>query len=255
MNRKKVLFIAKWYPDKHDNMLGLFIQKHAMAVQLYHHVTVIYITADKTLPPGKIQIDEQTHSGIHEIRIYFGKKTNELLNAFEYGWCYWKALQIAFKKSGSFDIVHVHVLSRTALPAIWLKATKGIPYIITEHWSRYLPVNLSNGSYSGNLRKWFTGVAVRLSSGVTTVTLNLSEAMKNLGLKSTYYITPNIADINDFFPLQNPSNNPTRKFVHVSCFDEGAKNINGIINAIEVLSKERNDFQLEIIGDGKILKL
>lgn len=232
-------------------MLGLFVQKHARAVHIYNDVTVIYVTADSNIKPGDKIIDEQNHFGIKEIRIYFGKRKNEFLNAIEYARYYLKSVRIAFKHSGEFNMVHVHVLSRTALPALCLKFTRGIPYIITEHWSRYLPVNLSNGSYSGTLRKWFTRFAVKQSSGITTVTKNLASAMQNLGLKNKYYITPNIADIHDFHPQKNKVNTPIKKLVHVSCFDEPAKNIKGIINVIEKLSKVRADFILEIIGDGR----
>jgi glycosyltransferase involved in cell wall biosynthesis len=74
--------------------------------------------------------------------------------------------------------------------------------------------------------------------------------MQDLGLVGQYYITPNIADINDFKPAINNYRNP-KKLVHVSCFDEPAKNIKGIIDVIAELTKERIDFNLEIIGDGK----
>lgn len=251
MNRKKILFIARWYPDKNDNMLGLFVQKHARAVDLLNDVTVIYVTADTTLQPGTSQIVEENHLGIHEIRIYFGKKDSEIGNAFEYLKYYRRAVKLAYQHAGHFDITHVHILSRTALPAMWLKFTKQVPYIITEHWSRYLPVNLPKGSYSGRLRRFFTKMAVKYSSGVTTVTQNLAEAMQKLGLKNEYYITPNIADTNDFYPVEKASAPSIKKLIHVSCFDEPAKNIKGIINVVKKLSEERSDFTMEIIGDGK----
>lgn len=255
MNRKKILFIARWYPDKNDNMLGLFVQKHARAVDIFNDVTVIYVTADTTLQPGTSQIVEENHLGIHEIRIYFGKKKSEIGNALEYLKQYQNAVKLAYQHAGHFDITHVHILSRTAFPAMWLKFTKKVPYIITEHWSRYLPVNLPKGSYSGRLRKFFTKIAVKYSSGVTTVTKNLAEALQNLGLKNKYYITPNIADIHDFYPVENAKNSSIKKLIHVSCFDEPAKNIKGIINVVKNLTEERSGFSMEIIGDGKDFSL
>lgn len=251
MNRKKILFIARWYPDKNDNMLGLFVQKHARAVDLLNDVTVIYVTADTNLQSGTSQIIEENHLGIHEIRIYFGKKKSEMGNAIQYLKWYRHAVKLAYQHAIRFDLVHVHILSRTAIPAMWLKFTKHIPYIITEHWSRYLPVNLPKGSYGGRLRRLFTKMAVKYSSGVTTVTKNLAEAMQNLGLRNEYYITPNIADIHDFYPAEKSSASSIKKLIHVSCFDEPAKNIKGIINVVKKLSEERSDFTMEIIGDGK----
>ncbi len=232
-------------------MLGLFVQKHARAVQLLHDVTLIYVTADSTLKKGELIIDEQNHFGIHEIRIYFGKYKTEIRNAIEYIIKYFTALKLAKKHSGKFDLTHVHILSRTAFLAMWLKITEGIPFVITEHWSRYLPVNIPKGSYSGWLRNLFTKVAVNMASSVTTVTANLADAMQNLGLKNKYYITPNIADMGDFYPLENKKNESIKKLVHVSCFDEPAKNVKGIIDVVNQLATKRNDFIIEIVGDGK----
>lgn len=251
IDRKKILFIARWYPDRHDPMLGLFVQKHAQAVQALHNVTVLYVTADSTLTPGDIINDEQMFDGIREYRIYFGKHKNELNNAIAYAKCYLNGLAWVEKHSGAPDLVHVHVLSRTAFPALWLKITRGIPYLITEHWSRYLPVNITQGAYSGFLRKLFTRFAVSRAECVTTVTKNLASAMLHAGLKNNYYITPNVANTSEFRPAEQETSNRLKKLVHVSCFDEPAKNIKGIINAVQKMALSRSDFYLEIIGDGK----
>lgn len=249
-NRKKILFIARWYPDRHDPMLGLFVKKHALAVQQLHDVTVLYVTADPALKPGKIEISEAITEGIHEWRIYFGKHRYEWQNAFCYMMAYFRGLELITRQYGKPDWSHVHVLSRAAMPALWLKYTSGIPYIITEHWSRYLPENVAKGAYAGWLRRFFTRLAVTSSNGVTTVTRNLAEAMQHLGLKNNYHIIPNVADTNLFHPqLKNAGK--VKKLIHVSCFDEPAKNIRGMIRVVKRLSEQRDDFVFDIIGDGR----
>jgi glycosyltransferase involved in cell wall biosynthesis len=231
-------------------MLGLFIQKHALAVSRRHKVSVLYVTSDVTIPAGKIETKKDEYNNINEVRIYFGKYKFPLLNLIQYAKCYLRGIKLLKTLTGQPDLVHVHVLSRTAFPALWLKLFQGIPYIITEHWSRYLPVNLKNGSYRGFFRKLFTRIAVSNAECVTTVTENLASAMQHAGLKNKYIITPNIADVNSFFP-ESKSPPIIQKLIHVSCFDEPAKNISGIINVIEKLASVRSDFTIEIIGDGK----
>ena len=67
---------------------------------------------------------------------------------------------VAYKvKNGQPDMCHVHVLSRTAVLALYLKTLHQIPYLITEHWSRYFPQNVKKGSYKGFFRKIFTKIA------------------------------------------------------------------------------------------------
>lgn len=243
--RKKILFIARWYPDRHDPMPGLFVRRHAEAVNLFADVTVLYVVADKTLTPGKVIRDEVLHGGIREVRIYFGKSSFGVLNALRYLEHYLKGVESLDQP----DVVHVHVLSRTALPALWLKWRHNIPYVVTEHWSRYLPVNVAKGAYKGLLRKWFTRLAVKHARCITTVTQNLANAMQQLGLHNKYEITPNVADCALFHPIEKqPLEEPD--FIHVSCFDEPAKNIKGIIDAFQQYVRLGLKGRLTIIGDG-----
>jgi glycosyltransferase involved in cell wall biosynthesis len=247
LKRKNILFIARWYPDRYDSMLGLFVRKHAVAVQAFHDVSAVYVAADASMPSGKREIHTNTFLGVTEVRIYFGKSRFAPINA----WRYLNAYLEGIKHCNPPDLVHVHVLTRSALPAFWLKITRGIPYVITEHWSRYLPANVSKGAFSGFLRRLITRIVVRHAGSVTTVTQNLADAMQGLGLKNTYHITPNVVDVAQFYPQTDLRTGDFKTLVHVSCFDEPAKNIKGIINATVALAAIRQDFNLMVVGDGK----
>ena len=235
-------------------MLGLFVQKHAEATVPFCNISVLYVCADLHLKNKIYDPDFIVESNVPTLRFYF-KKSNlflfgKFVNACRYWRSYIKGYNFLKNKSGKPDLVHVHVLTRFGIFALYLKLFKNIPYIITEHWSRYLPYNLKRGTYKGFLRRWLTKVVVSNAKAVTTVTENLRDAMLQLGLKNKYYIIPNVVDIHKFIPFENKKNHAVKRIVHVSCFDEKAKNIKGIVNVIERLSKKRNDFILEIIGDG-----
>ncbi|MFM7078402.1 MAG: glycosyltransferase, partial [Bacteroidota bacterium] len=250
-DRPHILFISRWYPDRHDPMPGLFVRRHAEAVSRFADVTVLYVTPDATIPEGSRETVISESDGIKEVRVYFGKSNSSLWNGMQMVKCYLKAL----KEINNPDLTHIHVLSRTAIPAIWLKWTKGVPYVITEHWSRYLPENVSKGSFRGWLRRWFTRWVVQNAKGVSTVTKNLAKAMQELGLRNPHYvITPNVADTETFKPSPNTREGSTVRFVHVSCFDEPAKNIRGIIDAFVVLASSHPDVSLSVVGDGPDFK-
>ena len=244
-SRKKVLFVSRWYPDRHDPMPGLFVRRHAEAVNLFADVTVLYVTADAALRSGQVFREESMRGGIRELRIYFGKSSIGLINA----WRYLKHYLQAARSLENPDLVHVHVLSRTAIPALWLNYKNNTPYVITEHWSRYLPLNVSKGAYRGWIRKCFTALAVRNAECVTTVTQNLANAMQALGLKNKYVVTPNVADCELFHPEEKTIQKDF-DFIHVSCFDEPAKNIKGIVDAFEQYVQLGLNGNLTIIGDG-----
>jgi glycosyltransferase involved in cell wall biosynthesis len=141
----------------------------------------------------------------------------------------------------------VHILTRLALPALWCKFFYGIPYIITEHWSRYLPLR---NEFNGKLRKWLTKVAVKHAAMLTTVTENLHEAMLSHGLYNrNTVILPNVVDM-DRFKINPQKLNRKIRMVHVSCFEDRSKNITGIINVMARMKLITADFECVMIGDG-----
>ena len=246
----KVLFISQWYPHRYDKMFGLFVQKHAEAALLYSDVKVLYVHPDPFIK--KLELVETVKDGLTEIIVYYPAKSNNLvqkvskliwwLNAYKLGFKHLK--QIGFKP----DLIHANVLTRTGVIALYQKIFYKTPYVITEHWSRYLP---TRNSYNGFFRKIITPVVVKNASAIFPVSEILKEAMLSLKLNNTNYkIVENVVD-NTFFEKTTSIIQRKRRILHISCFDEQAKNIKGIVRAIKELSQKRQDFELFLIGDGK----
>jgi glycosyltransferase involved in cell wall biosynthesis len=250
----KSLFLAAWYPNRYDAMLGLFVKKHAQAVALYCNVCVLYFHPDINI--SKTEIVRSKSDNISEIIIYFPDNKTGALKRFSKLINYLIAVitgfSIYFKEFGKPDIIHVNILTRTGIPALFLKYFQKIPYLITEHWTRYLP---ENNSFNGFLRKKITQLIVKNASFVMPVSNQLKIAMQNHGIHSNgYRIVNNVVD--SFFYELNDKN-PTgkiRKILLVSCFLEQAKNVKGLLRSIKSLSHKRTDFQLTIVGDGPDFK-
>ena len=234
--RKHIVFLARWYPHRYDPMLGLFVQRHAEAASLYNDISVIYVHPDDVN-----QIVDETINNVRTIRAYFKKSKSKIISLFRY----FRANKLALKRLPKPDIIHVHVLTRLGLIALWQKIVHGTPYIITEHWSRYLPGN----DFSGFLRKKLTKIVVKHASAVTTVTDILAKAMQAHGLSNNnYVVVPNVVDINRLKPAEH--HNEVPKIVHVSCFENKSKNITGLIDALSILETKNIDYQFVFIGDG-----
>lgn len=239
----KVVFLARWYPHKYDPMFGLFVQRHAEAAALHDEVTVVYVHPDEQAK-DKYDIERTTENGVDTIRIYY-KKRGKLRSA----WRYYRACLKGLQLTGKPDLIHVHVLTRMGLVAFRQKRLHGTPYIITEHWSRYLPGN----DFSGWLRKKLTRKVVRNAKAVTTVSEILAQAMQNHGLNHpNYQILPNVVDVNLFKPI--PHHNEVPKIVHVSCFEDQSKNISGLLEALKVMKDKGDSFQAVLIGEGMDLE-
>ena len=238
--RKHIVFLARWYPHRYDPMLGLFVQRHAEAAAQYDDISVIYVHADDQIQQ-KFDIVDETVNNVRTIRVYYRKSWSKIISLFRF----FKANNKALKLLPKPDIIHVHILTRLGLVALRQKRLHGTPYIITEHWSRYLPGN----DFNGLLRKKLTKTVVKHASAVTTVTDILAKAMQSHGLRNeNYSIVPNVVDINAFKP--QPHHNEVLKIIHVSCFENKSKNITGLIDALQILEERDIKFQFTFIGDG-----
>lgn len=210
----KVLFLTPWYPSKKDEMSGLFVYKHAGAVR---------------------------SQGI-EVRVIFSQGWHDT-------WRQWRALR---REGWMPDVVQLNVIQKQGLLALWLKRHYGIPYIIVEHWSGYLP---ENGQYAKLpvLKRRFMQRVCRQAEGVWTVSAALQKAMRERGLRAKRWgQIDNVVD--DFFwkslPQPLPKGMGLKTLLHVSCFDERAKNIKGLLNAVKMLADKRQDFELVLVGTG-----
>lgn len=233
-------------------MPGLFVQYHAELVASFASSSVLYVHPDVTL---KKRFETVSHlSGdVFTVEIYY--RTNprmpgiirKPLSVLRYLRAMIKGYRLIRKERGEVDLVHVHVLTRNGFFAYVLKKVYGIPYVITEHWSRYLP---HRNEFTGRFRRWITRRVVASASAVTTVTGNLKNAMNAHGLNNAdYRILPNVVDT-DLFSIPASRHAGKTRFIHVSCFEDRSKNISGMLEVLKSVAEERNDFECVLIGEG-----
>ena len=249
MKKTKVLFLSAWYPHRYDAMEGLFVQKHAWAASRYTDVCVLFLLADKNITDYEIVTNK--NQGVLETIVYYPKRVGLLRKIVTYFRAFQKGYTHVLSNWGKPKVTHAHILTRTGFLAYLLKKKYGIPYIITEQWSRYLP---EKRTYTGFLRKYLTRLVVRNAEYLLPVSQTLADAMQCVGLQAKRTIcVGNVVD--DFFYVpQEKQPRTKRRILHVSCFDESAKNIRGILRAVQRLSDERFDFELIIIGTGPDFK-
>ena len=222
MNCKlKILFLTPWYPSEKDAMLGLFVQKHVEAVRA---------------------------QGC-EVRVIFSQTWRDT-------WRQWRALR---REGWMPDIVQLNVIQKQGLLALWLKKRYGIPYVIIEHWSGYLP---ENGQYMRQpaVKRRFAERVAEQASAILPISNALAKAMQDCGIRNRkWQKVYNVVD--DFFfegvesrkskvESQKSKVESRKTFLHVSCFDEKAKNVKGLLRAAKMLSEKRQDWQLVLVGTG-----
>lgn len=217
----KVLYLTPWYPSPRDAMEGLFVQKHVEAVRA---------------------------QGI-DVRVIYSQNWRDLCHQ-------WRQLKQTW---GLPDVVQLNVVQKQGLLAYYLCRRYRIPYIIVEHWSGYLP---ENGQYMHlpALKRRIYSAIVRQAAMLLCVSDRLAQAMRTCGLTN-----PDTRKINnvvdDFFYaaapqltadsqpwLSTPSS--VKTLLHISCFDERAKNVKGLLRAARMLADKRQDWRLILVGTG-----
>lgn len=247
MDKKNVFFHAAWYPHRGDAMFGLFVKRHAEAVVPFVNVGVVFAVGENRAEGERYETDYVKENGVHTVRVYFKKSGSFVLNGFRY----WRAVRKAYKtlatQMGKPHVNHVHVLTRAGMLPLSQKIFHGIPYLVTEHWSRYLPQN--KGAYAGFLRMRLTEAIVKRAYAVLPVSPRLGEAMRGYGLNNARYtIINNVVDTNLFTPVEH--GNTCTRWLHVSCFDEGPKNITGLLRAFAAAYVKNTQLRLTLVGDG-----
>ena len=256
MTNKKlnILFLSSWYPNRVLPTLGNFVQKHAEAVALRNNVSALFVCSDSNCK-SRYEITENTINNVHTVNVYYKKVEHsfpiisQLQKANRYFKAHKKGLQLIYSKMSSIDLVHHNILYPAGIIALRLKKKKGIPYIITENWTGYLP---SKKMTFGWFQKMMSKRIARNASFITPVSKDLRDAMIHLGFDTNYEIIYNVTDTKLFYPLSAKASAKAGKIkiVHISTLDDAHKNISGMLRVAEKLSKQRTDFEIWFIGDG-----
>ena len=158
-------------------------------------------------------------------------------------WRQWKALQ---REGWKPDLVQLNVIQKQGL----LAKTIGVPYIIVEHWSGYLPENGQFSRMSRFKRDLYRHIANN-AERILTVSEPLQKAMQACGIENELWGTiDNVVDDFFFEPRVKSQESRLKTLLHVSCFDERAKNVKGLLRAAKMLSEKRQDWRLKLVGTG-----
>lgn len=235
-------------------MPGLFIRRHALSVSSFFKVAVLYVHLDIENKTKSYLIEHSNEQDIFEVRVYYRASEvafNTLasfINLYHFFIAHVKGFRIMRKEFGIPDLLHVNVLTRLGFIALIYRLFTGVPYVITEHWTRYLP---GMNNFNGWLRRKLTKLVVRKASAVLPVTFNLQLAMQKHGLYNfNFQVIPNVVDTGLFIPKDFPVNLSRKMFLHVSCFDDNQKNISGILRVLKKLSEKRQDWICIMVGEG-----
>lgn len=244
MNRLKVLIIAGWYPSKKKPVAGVFVQEQAKSASLYNDVIVLCSEGIDRSLKKMYEIDDTMEAGLRTLRLRYRKSPIPKTSYFIYLWGMFAAFHRLVQDGFVPDIIHAHVYS-AGVPAVLLGKRYNIPVIISEHFSGF-PRGLIRG-----FEKIKAKFAFERASLVCPVSKDLKKHIESCGIRARFHVVPNVVDTS-LFTLRGKTftREDNRKRLLLVALLTPIKGVPCLLEALVRLREKRDDFVLDIVGDG-----
>lgn len=250
----KVWFISSWYPTRVHDTRGNFVARHAAAVAGFARVCVLHVSSDPALKQGQ-ELTERYSGNLSEYILYLpapGRKIpllSPLIRYLKFRNAYKHLASVAEKKFGKPDLIHANVFYPITIFASNLASRYHIPFVVTEHWTAYLPGDPVQ--IRGRALDLCRRMAAKAAC-IMPVSHHLAVAMQTLGMKGRYQVVSNVVDTELFTPARSKTKGEAFRFLHVSTLHHEQKNFDGLLRILKALKEKRQDFVLDLISDGSI---
>ena len=240
-----ILHLLSWFPTPEDPTLGNFCLRMIGALPETCHSAVLAVGEREGIArPYTLQ---ETHEhGYTLVRVESRPAPFPLLRRFRKWRMYQKGL--AYLKESNFqpDLLHLHVAWPLGRIALAWHRRYGYPYLLTEHWSIYLPQNQK--FLKGRLKRRIVRIAQNAAL-ILPVSRNLQQQMERIGIRRPYRVIRNVVDTSLFQPNKTAERPAKKQLLHVSTLQDEVKNFSGILRVVERLRQQRDDFELHVIHD------
>ncbi len=246
--RLKVLFITNWYPSREEPLKAIWVREYAKAVQLHDDVAVLHCVAPAAklskLWRIKSENDEDLREGIPTYRMGYRRSPIPRTTYLIYLWSIFQVVKHIAREGFRPDMIHVHVYDAGA-PAVFIAKLNRIPVVVAEHFSVF-PRRLL-----GRIDLAKAWLAFRWADMVLPVSRALQHAIERYGLRAHFKVIPNVVDTKLFFPpLEVRNGSGVKRIVFVGQLVP-IKGIHYLLKATSHLRNKRDDWHLDIVGDGK----
>lgn len=237
-----ILFLSSWYPNQEAPLDGNFVLKHAEAVAHFARVSFLHVSS---LPlTNKVELDLQATIHFYESQVLPRKGLRKIFLVLQKLWRYSQLYRQVCRELGKPDVIHANVAYPSGLYALFFKLFTRSPYLITEHWTGYLPEkNTPLRPFQKTMTKW----VLRKASFICPVSGYLARSMRNQDLNGCYQVVPNVVDTDLYLPKHKEDYPGKLHLIHISTLNNRQKNSEGLFRAIATLQNEGVDFELLVV--------
>lgn len=244
-DRKHILLLSSWYPNRSAPFLGNFVQRQAEILAKEFNVTVLHVVPDSSISEQEWHITEREN--LTEKIIYYPKGTHFFSRKKERDAAFLEGLQ----SIENVDLIHGHVLLPNCYLFLRAKNKFNCPLIITEHGSYFRMEKRKKW----DLKEKFLLKLVRKNiDQLVAVSEILRQDLQVYFNTEEIVVLPNPTNTALFFPVEKDKKE-TFEFLHISTLDPSVKNPEGILDAVQFLrGKGYTNFSLTIISDESSLE-
>ena len=251
----RILIVPSWYPTPGRPLAGIFIQQYACALAAAgHEVAVAYADdSGETTSLSVQRVDGVLTIGVGAGYVRSPSPMGKIIGVVApYRTAATLSHQIgrALSVEGfTPDIVNVHALWPAGVLGSALALRNKVPFVVTEHSEEYDPAtDRALLRVPGMLAMVLRPLAIRAARYVAP-SQRLADRLMALRLAESVTVIPNIVPVREPAPRPVRAGGEPSHILSVSSMGP-AKNIPLLLQAVAILRARRDDFVLDLVGDG-----
>jgi glycosyltransferase involved in cell wall biosynthesis len=252
--KRKILWLASWYPNKLEPFNGDFIERHAKAASLLNDITVIHVVRDhKHLISGKTTIVKrlyENYPSLTTLTCYY-KSVAGSFSLLKYFRLQQQLIKKYIGENGKPDVINVHISFKAGLGALYAKWRYGISYVVSEQWTIFCPESRPSFQDQSSVARMCIAKIYKGASRSSAVSYYLAQSLaKMFGIEKPVRIA-NVVDTSLFYP--SARRHDVFTFIHISVLNY-QKSPDEIIDAVDFLRK-KTDKPFRFIMYGPFISL
>jgi glycosyltransferase involved in cell wall biosynthesis len=236
----RILVLSDWFPESPEDSAGIFVREQALAVARRHEVTVLHLR-----PPvrggGRPRLEIGSDGPLRVMRVRCGHPAVFTIVSL---WGVAAVLRRLRDEGRQPDLLHAHEMAGGLAAVVAGRLTR-CPVVISEHFSGFA-LDQVDGVAAGVARFAFAGADV-----VCPVSESLRWSLERGGWGGHLRVVPNVIDTELFTVGPRPASRDATPIACVAAL-EPVKGVQDLVEALGLLRSRRDDFHVELVGDGSL---
>jgi glycosyltransferase involved in cell wall biosynthesis len=250
--RKNILWLTSWFPNRTEPLAGDFIERHGRAASLLNNIHTLFVVKDhRRATPGNVFIERREYKeGAKATILYYKVNTgwsllDSVVSGLKYIYYFRKLIKEYISVNGTPDMINVHISYKAGIAALYCKWFLGIKYIVSEQWTIFCKEARPGFKERSFLIQLLIKLIYKNAWRVSTVSEYLGNALvERFGISHPVRI-PNVVDTGVFFPSAKTEK---FRFIHISLLNY-QKNPDDIFKAVKKLTElSPESFEFVIYG-------